>query len=173
VAEDFTDCVILPAFPLAIGMNQASALLRARFVALSALVVTAFTLAVRADMQIPAAQTAARTTKTGVYTTAQAARGEETYMLACVSCHPPGAHKGGAFLEWQGYTLDKLVGFLTDSMPENEPGSLTPKEYTQVVAYLLKTNGMPAGQDELPTDLAQLRAITIDFSPGRLTPSHH
>jgi mono/diheme cytochrome c family protein len=125
------------------------------------------------DAQAPAAPSAPKTTRAGVYSAAQAARGEQTYMDACVSCHPPGTHKGGAFLDWQGYALDELVAFLTESMPEDDPGSLTPKEYTQVVAYLLKINGVPAGRDELSADPMRLRGIKIDFVPGRPMPSHH
>ena len=133
----------------------------------------ALAMTLRAGAQAPATPAQERTTKAGVYTAAQAVRGEQTYMDACVSCHPPGAHKGGPFLEWQGYTLDKFVAFLIETMPENEPGSLTPKEYAQVVAYLLKTNGMPAGQEELPSDPALLHTITINLLPGRPLPSHH
>jgi mono/diheme cytochrome c family protein len=115
----------------------------------------------------------ARTTKARVYSATQASRGEVTYMNACVSCHPPSTYKGAVFLNWQGRTLAELLAFLTEKMPKNEPGSLSPKEYTQVVAYLLKLNGMPAGRVDLPADPAALRAITINILPGRSMPSHH
>ncbi|MGH7463433.1 MAG: hypothetical protein ACREMA_20690, partial [Longimicrobiales bacterium] len=38
------------------------------------------------------AQTQAGTTMAGIYTTAQADRGEETYMGICVACHPAGTY---------------------------------------------------------------------------------
>jgi len=128
-----------------------------------------------ATAQTPAAQAAppaAKTTKGRVYSAPQASRGEQTYMSACVSCHPPATYKGAVFLNWQGRSLAELFDFLTDKMPKNEPGSLSPKEYTQVMAYLLKINGMPAGRAELPADPAALRGITINILPDRPEPSH-
>lgn len=118
----------------------------------------------RANAQVPAA---AKSTKSRVYTTAQAARGEELYMTTCVSCHPPATYKGAVFLNWQGRTLADLLEFLSDKMPKNDPGSLTPKEYMDVVAYLLKINSMPVGRADLPTTPATLRGITIDLLPGK------
>jgi len=47
-------------------------------------------------------------------------------------------------------------------MPKNEPGSLTPQEYADVVAYLLRMNRMPPGSDELSTDVATLKKIRIE-----------
>jgi hypothetical protein len=47
-------------------------------------------------------------------------------------------------------------------MPKNEPGSLSPEEYADVLAYLLKLNLMPAGPAELPPDSSALRTIRID-----------
>lgn len=122
------------------------------------------------NVNAQAAPAAAKTTKGRVYSAAQATRGEQTYMSTCVSCHPPSTYKGAVFLNWQGRTLAELLEFLTDKMPKNEPGSLTPKEYTQVVAYLLKLNGMPAGRVDLPADPAALRGITINLLPAKLTP---
>jgi hypothetical protein len=47
-------------------------------------------------------------------------------------------------------------------MPKIDPGSLQPNEYAQVLAYMLKLNGLPAGQKELPADVAVLKSIRID-----------
>jgi hypothetical protein len=47
-------------------------------------------------------------------------------------------------------------------MPKNEPGSLTPQEYVDVVAYLLRMNNLPTGSGDLSTDVAQLRRIRIE-----------
>ena len=116
---------------------------------------------------------AAKTTKAGVYSAPQAARGEQTYMSTCVSCHPPATYKGAVFLNWQGRSLGDLLAFLSEKMPKNDPGSLSAKEYTQVMAFLLKINGMPAGRAELPADPAALKGITINILPDKLQPSHH
>ena len=116
---------------------------------------------------------AAKTTKAGVYSAPQAARGEQTYMSTCVSCHPPATYKGAVFLNWQGRSLGDLLAFLSEKMPKNDPGSLSAKEYTQVMAFLLKLNGMPAGPAELPANPAALSKITINILPDKLQPSHH
>ncbi len=115
---------------------------------------------------------AARTTKERVYSASQAARGEQTYMSTCVSCHPPTTYKGAVFLNWQGRSLGDLLAFLTEKMPKSDPGSLSAKEYTQVMAFLLKINGMPAGQAELSSNPAALSKITINILPDKLQPSH-
>src|SRR5215203_5984963 len=116
---------------------------------------------------------AAKTTKERVYSAAQAARGEQTYMSSCVSCHPPATYKGAVFLNWQGRSLGDLLAFLSEKMPKNDPGSLSAKEYTQVMAFLLKINGMPAGRLDLPADPAALRGITINILPDKMPASHH
>jgi hypothetical protein len=53
-------------------------------------------------------------------------------------------------------------------MPKNDPASLTPGEYAQVVAYLLKINDVPAGESELPADSDALKKIRIEM--GRPEP---
>ena len=104
------------------------------------------------------------TTASGVFTSAQASRGEQTYMTICVSCHPKGTYTAPAFREkWNGSPLSELYGFVSSSMPKMEPGSLEPEEYAQVVSYLLKINGAPAGKSELPPDVKALRKIRISF----------
>jgi mono/diheme cytochrome c family protein len=119
-----------------------------------------------------AAPEAARSTLQGVYTTAQAAQGRDVYAGMCQSCHTPASYTGPAFLDaWSGRALEDLFGYIRARMPKSEPGSLTPREYAQVVAYLLELNGMPAGRDELPSDPAALKVIRFEAAstrPGNL-----
>lgn len=86
-------------------------------------------------------------------------------MSLCVSCHPPATYTGAVFLAWQGRNLGELLAFLQEKMPKNDPGSLTAKEYADVMAYLLKLNKMPAGRVDLPADAKVLRGINIDILP--------
>ena len=51
-------------------------------------------------------------------------------------------------------------------MPKNEPGSLDPQHYADLVAYLLKLNAMPPGPTELPPDAAALQKIKIVTPPA-------
>jgi mono/diheme cytochrome c family protein len=113
----------------------------------------------------PEQAAAAKTTKARVYSAAQATRGEALYMSMCVSCHPPATYTGAVFLTWQGRSLGDLLAFLQEKMPKNDPGSLTAKEYADVMAYLLKLNKMPAGRVDLPSDAKVLRGINIDILP--------
>lgn len=135
-------------------------------VAVAAVMVLSSSVAARVAAQT-LAPVAPKTTKSRVYSAAQAARGEQVYMSTCVSCHPPATYKGAVFLNWQGRSLADLLEFLTGKMPKNDPGSLTPKEYMDVVAYLLKINSMPAGRVELPANPATLRSITINLLPEK------
>jgi hypothetical protein len=104
----------------------------------------------------------------GVFTKAQADLGADVFGAICVSCHTPAAHTGLAFAtNWGGHPLSELYQFVSQKMPKSEPGSLSPDEYAQVVAYLLSLNGMPAGQHELSTDTIALKKIQIDLPPKK------
>jgi len=106
---------------------------------------------------------ATRSTAAGVYTAEQAARGRDTYAMQCKSCHTPASHTGATFAQWwDRKPLSELYQFVMTRMPKNEPGSLAPEEYIEVVAYLLKLNDMPTGSVELPADSVALRRIRID-----------
>lgn len=104
-----------------------------------------------------------QTTKSPVYSAAQATRGESLYLTHCVSCHTVATYKGGPFRGWQGKTLADLFVFLRNNMPESDPGLLTAQEYTDVVAFLLKLNGLPSGTTDLSADEKVLRDITIEL----------
>ena len=116
----------------------------------------------------------------GVYTEAQASRGGPIYRANCTFCHGEdlsGSNElgppllGSGFLgPWRGLSIADLMTLITTSMPKDAPGSLTVSEYTDVVAFLLETNGFPAGSAELPAagtglgeiQLEALRAATAD-----------
>ena len=112
----------------------------------------------------------------GVFTEAQAARGREAYSGACSFCH--GRRLNGApddpdmrstpplvrarFLrEWDGRSLATLFAYTRQTMPEDNPGSMTDQEYVDTIAYMLSFGGMPAGDDELPPDPRSLARIVI------------
>lgn len=103
-------------------------------------------------------------TATGVYTAAQANRGEQVYFSICVSCHPKGTYTAPVFREkWNGHLLSELFNFVSTSMPKEQPGTLEDQEYADVIAYLLKINGAPAGKTELSTDVKALKWIRISM----------
>jgi mono/diheme cytochrome c family protein len=103
------------------------------------------------------------TTRSGVFTTAQATAGEQVFSNTCLGCHTTATYTTPTFLaKWNGQPLSELFGLISETMPEDFPGSLTPKEYTQVLAYLLKLNRMPEGQQELPANVEKLKAIRFE-----------
>jgi mono/diheme cytochrome c family protein len=108
-----------------------------------------------------------RSTKSGVYSSDQAARGSEVYALSCASCHTAATHTGPAFAaKWSGLSLADLFDFIRGAMPKNDPGSLSVREYLLAMTYLLQMNGMPAGPDPLPADSTALGRIRIDLVPA-------
>ena len=104
----------------------------------------------------------ARTTRSGVYSAAQAERGKMQYAISCRSCHTAASHTGVTFAKWwKDRTLADLFGYMSTQMPKNDPGSLAPEQYADVVAYLLKMNAMPPGRDDLLPDSSALAPIRI------------
>ena len=109
---------------------------------------------------------AARSTLSGVFTRDQANRGRDIYAGMCQSCHAAASHTGVAFINsWGGRRLSDLFAFVSEKMPKNDPGSLSPEDYTLVIAHILRLNGMPAGFEELPADSLALRNIRIEVRP--------
>ena len=67
-----------------------------------------------------------------------------------------------AFLErWNGQTAFDMVQLIKQSMPQEAPDSLGQPVYVDIVAFLLKTNGLPAGTAELPADDAALKQVQV------------
>jgi len=112
----------------------------------------------------------------GVYTEEQANRGKAAYATPCGWCHgrrlngapddpdmqstPPLA-RAKFIRKWQGRTLAVLFVYVRETMPTSNPGSLTDQEYIDIVAYMLATSGMPAGERELSPDPLTLANIII------------
>ena len=120
----------------------------------------------RVGAQSPTTQPA-RSTASGVYTDEQATRGRDTYQMQCKSCHTPASHTGATFASWwDRKPLSDLYQFVTTRMPKNEPGSLQPDEYADLIAYLLKLNDLPSGSEPLPADSVALKKIRIDMKTG-------
>ncbi len=114
------------------------------------------------------ARDSTRSTRTGIYTAAQALRGRDIYLLNCASCHTAASHTGPVFAaRWEGRQLSDLFEYMRASMPKSAPGTLTRREYTQVTAYLLRMNGMPTGAVELPADSTALTRIRIELKTAR------
>jgi mono/diheme cytochrome c family protein len=100
----------------------------------------------------------------GVYTEAQAARGKDIFGSLCSSCHNITSQSGATFAKrWNGVAVSDLFMVLTETMPKDDAGSLTPQERVDTIAYLLKINGIAAGTADLPADPELLKKIVIDL----------
>ena len=109
-----------------------------------------------------------KTTLDGVYSDAQAKRGEAVYTKACAGCHQPDLAGDGQAPPLTGKDfntdwIDQSVGDLFErtriSMPADKPGSLAPADVADVVAFLLSKGKFPAGTAELPADAAALKGV--------------
>lgn len=104
-----------------------------------------------------------KSVKSGVYTAAQAERGQALYRSKCASCHAPNRFTDDLFyMSFAGKPLWEMFDVISDSMPEDNPGSLKKEEYADVIAYLLKLNNFPAGEVDLPTDKEALSLIQME-----------
>jgi hypothetical protein len=109
-----------------------------------------------------------KSTQLGVYTDAQAKRGQQTYAGICMSCHTPTSHQGSTFTQnWDQHPLSDLYSYVSTQMPQDNPGSLAPADAADVVAFLLKIYSMPAGTAELAPDTVAMKKILIDSRTTR------
>jgi len=134
--------------------------------------VGAFTL-VAAGLAIGQARQS-RSIADGVYSSAQAARGQQIYQAQCASCHgnalegtigPPLA--GDSFLSnWSTRPVAELVDKIQKTMPFNQPAVLSRPQSTDLVAYMLQAGKFRAGQTELSeAGLAQIVFPTTRAAP--------
>jgi mono/diheme cytochrome c family protein len=113
---------------------------------------------------------AGKTVWNGVYSEAQAKRGEEKYGQYCAKCHGPdlsGADAAPALIGaefnsgWNDLSAGDLFERLRVTMPADKPGSVSLPDNADLVAFLLAKNGFPAGDSELPTQIEILKTIKI------------
>ena len=101
-----------------------------------------------------------------IYSVAQADRGEQRFKTSCSSCHTPGEFVGGAFADrWSGQTMGDVFDFVSNTMPENDPGGLKPDEYASVLAYILRINGYPVGAEDMPASKDALKPFEVVSNP--------
>jgi len=95
-----------------------------------------------------------------LYTRAQARAGRRVFVQHCAKCHGKNlqgslgpAIAGTKFLKaahdnhWSMYIIRYLV---VNNMPLHDPGSLSKKQYADVLSYILASNCYPAGHTPFP-----------------------
>ena len=117
-----------------------------------------------------AAQDARSTIWDGVFTDAQAKRGEDTYVKACAKCHAddllgstnaPALVGQAFFARFDRTSADEVLDVIRRTMPQEAPDTLGMQAYADIVSYMFKTNGASGGKAELSTDRAKLREILV------------
>lgn len=124
-----------------------------------------------------------------LYTPAQAQQGRAVFEQHCAVCH--GHHlegRVGPALEGErfasvkaGFTIQQIFDFLSVDMPAYAPGSLTSKQYVEIMAFLLQQNGYPAGKAALTAQIASQSTVALVYralrkstseAAGRVPASH-
>jgi cytochrome c5 len=122
------------------------------------------------DQAASQVQPKAQTIWSGVYTEAQAYRGEKVADTTCMGCHGAGfiggdsgpKLVGGKFLEdWDRQSVADLFDWIREKMPEDAPGTLSKPNVSAAIAYILKVNKMPAGKQDLSIEREVLANILI------------
>lgn len=111
----------------------------------------------------------------GVYTAAQAKRGQEQYDVFCTNCHGADTQGDGADVpalndarfarKWDRRTLRELFALMSQSMPENRPGSLSQEAYGDLLSFILQNNGFPSGATDLGHDPDSLASVVFEQTP--------
>ena len=115
------------------------------------------------------AQEATRTVWDGVYTEAQAKRGEAIYFEKCVQCHGPTLMGGGAGAgplqgatfsgNWNGVPLGSMLDRVRTTMPLDKPLTMSRQQTADVLAYIFSVNKFPPGETELSRQADILNTI--------------
>lgn len=111
-----------------------------------------------------------------VYTDAQALTGRNIYYQTCAVCHGQDltgkvgpALIGRQFHQMvaaQHMTAPLLMQFITTQMPQTKPGSLTPTQCSDIMAFILKQNGFPSGDKPLSADDPDLGKVDLSDASG-------
>jgi mono/diheme cytochrome c family protein len=112
---------------------------------------------------------AAKSLWDGIYTEAQASRGNQVFSSTCSNCHTLGS-EGNRPLSGQKFfdrytqrTVGDLFAFMQKNMPNGNGGSLSEATYADLTALILRSNGIPAGSTELvPSAVASIAIVGKD-----------
>jgi len=110
----------------------------------------------------------------GVYSGAQAYRGEKVADTTCIGCHGPKLDGGDsgpklvgeAFLaNWSSQSMGVMFDWIREAMPAEAPGTLSKDDTAAVIAYILQLNKIPAGKQDLSTEPEVLGRIIVADKP--------
>jgi quinoprotein glucose dehydrogenase len=114
---------------------------------------------------------ASRSVRDGVFTKAQASRGQTVYREECAKCHgenlaggegAPGIVGDDFTAKWTGKTVNDFFERTRKTMPADDPGHLSRRQYADLVAYMLSANEYPAGDKDLDSSAEAMSDIRIE-----------
>jgi len=129
-----------------------------------------FAVALRFNAAPAALQSSSQTIWSGVFSAAQAKRGEAIAGKRCATCHNAdlaGGQDGPALVgadvlqAWSGTTAADLFDKIKTTMPADAPQSLSPQETADLVAFIFSQNKCPAGEKDLPSEMEALKQIQV------------
>lgn len=138
---------------------------------LSVVVAAAFAASLGGASMGAQAPAAVRTIWDGpLYTEEQASRGNQVFGSTCANCHTLGSQgnrplSGERFMgRYTQRTVGDLFAFVQKNMPSpNGGGTLSENTYSDLVALILRSNGLPAGTTELTsTAVAAVQILPKD-----------
>jgi S-disulfanyl-L-cysteine oxidoreductase SoxD len=114
-----------------------------------------------------------RSVRDGVYTEKQAQRGAGLYHEICSNCHGdrltgkpdediPALTGHDFAANWPGRPVGDLYKKIRRTMPQDDPGRLTPQQSVDATAFILSFNKFPPGEAELTADEKELSEIRIE-----------
>ncbi len=123
----------------------------------------------------------ARTTRDGVYTAGQAARGKAFFTQTCSKCHTTTFVPGGPQMEgpplggdsffnnWEDKSVFDLITNIRLGMPPDGSVNVSAAQAADVIAFLLEASKLPTGASELPSDTAarSVKIMRPAGNPGR------
>ena len=99
----------------------------------------------------------------------QAEIGRRWFAASCEECHALDEIASDDFkAKWSGRTAFDLFDLIGRTMPENEPGTLPRRAYVDIVAYLMKQNGVTATVPLADND-SVLSATVLRFASSSQT----
>ena len=103
-----------------------------------------------------------KSVRDGVYTKPQADRGASVFEMRCAACHGDPKFGPGVIEMYDGATAADLFSFMSTEMPKDNPGSVQPEQYADILAYFIRSGGLPPGEADLVADIEVLKDILIE-----------
>ncbi len=101
-----------------------------------------------------------------IYSEFQAKRGAAVFEEKCATCHGentwgPNLQGNSFWSSWDHKSARSLYSTIIGAMPPDRPGSLSEKTTSDLVAYILQMNSLPAGGQEIesPDQLNSVRVV--------------